>query len=199
MKLGEAIPIFRDYRKKLVDETRNLVKKRDAAQKNFEITGEQHFADEAASLQLSVEQTDEEFKKNQEILDSLAEQHCLAWNAEVARQVSDPETGYAATLGKILTTVARMCAGDKVPYSDEKKVLEYDSEMYARAKQAQMIMAALKEKQKEYDSLWDDEEETNKYDPQKAADEAEANIDISCIPDTDIDLSSEAVTSDLQL
>lgn len=43
-----------------------------------------------------------------------------------------------------MTTIARMCAGDKVPYSDEKKVMEYDDKMYARAKQAQMIMASMK-------------------------------------------------------
>ena len=69
-----------------------------------------------------------------------------------------------ATIGKIMTTVARMCAGDKVPYTDEKKVMEYDSDMYARAKQAQMIMASMKKKQKEYDSLWD--EEGGEYDPE---------------------------------
>ena len=64
----------------------------------------------------------------------------------------------AATMAKIMTTVARMCAGDKVPYADEKKLMEYDSDLYGKAKQAQMMMAAMKEKQKEYDSLWDDEE-----------------------------------------
>lgn len=66
-----------------------------------------------------------------------------------------------------MTTVARMCAGDKVPYTDEKKVMEYDSDMYARAKQAQMIMASMKKKQKEYDSLWD--EEGGEYDPEGVA------------------------------
>ena len=53
-----------------------------------------------------------------------------------------------ATLGKIMTTIARMCAGDKVPYSDEKKVMEYDDKMYARAKHAQMLMAYKKKKKK---------------------------------------------------
>ena len=84
-----------------------------------------------------------------EVLDGLVEQHALAWNSEVNRALADPETGMAATLGKIMTTIARMCAGDKVPYSDEKKVMEYDDELYARVKQAQMTMAAMKKKQKE--------------------------------------------------
>lgn len=65
-----------------------------------------------------------------------------------------------------------MCAGDKVPYSDEKKLMEYDGEMYAKAKQAQMTMAAMKKHQKEYDSLWD--KEGGEYNPEEAANNTEA-------------------------
>nr|MCR4743605.1 hypothetical protein [Lachnospiraceae bacterium] len=79
---------------------------------------------------------------------------------------------YAATMGKIMTTVARMCAGDKVPYADEKKVMEYDRDLYATAKQAQAMMAQIKKKRKEYDSLWD--KEGGEYDPEAAAEGAEA-------------------------
>ena len=59
-----------------------------------------------------------------------------------------------------------------MPYTDEKKVMEYDSDMYARAKQAQMIMASMKKKQKEYDSLWD--EEGGEYDPGGVANDTQA-------------------------
>ena len=83
-----------------------------------------------------------------------------------------------------MTTVARMCAGDKVPYTDEKKVMEYDNEMYARAKQAQMAMAAMKKKQKEYDSLWD--EEGGEYDPEGVADNTEAQGELPEIPSEEI-------------
>lgn len=172
MKLKEAIPIYQAYRQRLVDQTRSLVKQRDSALTKFEATGDRAWSDEAASLQLSIEASNEKFNKNQEILDGLVEQYALAWNAEVARQQADPETGMAATLGKIMTTVARMCAGDKVPYTDEKKVMEYDSKLYGRVKQLQMTMAAMKKKQKEYDSLWD--EEGGEYDPEGVADNTEA-------------------------
>lgn len=181
MKLKEAIPMYRGYRQRLVEQTRTLMKQRDAAQKKFEATGDKAWEEEAATLQLSVLASDEEFKKNQEVLDGLVEQYALAWNSEVNKELADPETGMAATLGKIMTTVARMCAGDKVPYSDEKKVMEYDDELYARAKQAQMIMASMKERQKEYDSLWDDEE-GGEYDPQGVADNTEASGELPEIP-----------------
>lgn len=116
------------------------------------------------------------------MLDGLTEQWCLAANAENAKALADPETGMAATMAKIMTTVARMCAGDKVPYADEKKLMEYDSDLYGKAKQAQMMMAAMKEKQKEYDSLWDDEEGGD-YDTEGVADNTEAQGELPEVPE----------------
>lgn len=182
MKLKDAMPIYQRYRQQLVDQTRSLVKQRDAAKAKFEATNDQTWSDEAATLQLSIEKTQEEFNKNQEVLDGLTEQWCLAANAENAKALADPETGMAATMAKIMTTVARMCAGDKVPYADEKKLMEYDSDLYGKAKQAQMMMAAMKEKQKEYDSLWDDEE-GGEYDPEGVADNTEAQGELLEVPE----------------
>lgn len=182
MKLKDAMPIYQRYRQQLVDQTRSLVKQRDAAKAKFEATNDQTWSDEAATLQLSIEKTQEEFNKNQEVLDGLTEQWCLAANAENAKALADPETGMAATMAKIMTTVARMCAGDKVPYADEKKLMEYDSDLYGKAKQAQMMMAAMKEKQKEYDSLWDDEE-GGEYDPEGGADNTEAQGELPEVPE----------------
>lgn len=182
MKLKDAMPIYQRYRQQLVDQTRSLVKQRDAAKAKFEATNDQTWSDEAATLQLSIEKTQEEFNKNQEVLDGLTEQWCLAANAENAKALADPETGMAATMAKIMTTVARMCAGDKVPYADEKKLMEYDSDLYGKAKQAQMMMAAMKEKQKEYDFLWDDEE-GGEYDPEGVADNTEAQGELPEVPE----------------
>lgn len=181
MKLGEVIPKYREYRNVLVDQKRDLANQRDAAQKKYEQTGEKEYADEAASLQLSMEAADGVFKKNQEILDGLMEQYAAAWNAEVARQQSDPETGYAATMGKIMTTAMRMSRGDNVPYSDEKKLQEANEKLYASAKQAQAMMKQMKDhKSKDYDSLWD--EEGGEYDPEAAAESAEVTGDLPEIP-----------------
>ena len=182
MKLKDAMPIYQRYRQQLVDQTRSLVKQRDAAKAKFEATNDQTWSDEAATLQLSIDKTQEEFNKNQEVLDGLTEQWCLAANAENAKALADPETGMAATMAKIMTTVARMCAGDKVPYADEKKLMEYDSDLYGKAKQAQMMMAAMKEKQKEYDSLWDDAE-GGEDDPEGVAQTTEAQGELPEVPE----------------
>lgn len=182
MKLGEVIPKYREYRQVLVDQTRSLAKQRDEAQKKFGLTGDKKFEEETATLQLSVEASNEEFKKNQKVLDGLMEQYTAAWNAEVARQQSDPETGYAATMGKIMTTAMRMSRGDNVPYSDEKKLQEANDKLYAAAKQAQAMMKQMKNhKAKDYDSLWD--EEGGEYDPEAAAENAEATGELPEIPE----------------
>lgn len=195
MKLGEVIPKYREYRQVLVDQTRSLAKQRDEAKKKFELTGDKKYEDEAATLQLSVEASDEEFKKNQEVLDGLMEQYTAAWNAEVARQQSDPETGYAATMGKIMTTAMRMSRGDNVPYTDEKKLQEANDKLYAAAKQAQAMMRQMKNhKAKDYDSLWD--EEGGEYDPEAAAENAEAAGELPEIPDGSVsDAGAEAEAS----
>ena len=180
MKLKDAMPIYREYRQRLVNQTRDLVKQRDTAIAKLEATGDVTWSKEAATLELSIEATKKEFEENQKILDGLTEQWCAAANAENARALADPETGMAATLSKIMTTVARMCAGDKVPYSDEKKVMEYDSDLYGKAKQAQIMMAAMKEKQKEYESLW--KEEGGEYDPEGVADNTTAQGELPDVP-----------------
>lgn len=194
MKLGEVIPKYREYRKTLVDQTRSLAKQRDDAKKQYELTGDKKYEEEAASLQLSVEASDEEFKKNQKVLDGLMEQYTAAWNAEVARQQSDPETGYAATMGKIMTTAMRMSRGDTVPYTDEKKLQEANEKLYAAAKQAQAMMKQMKNhKSKDYDSLWD--EEGGEYDPEAAAENAEAVGELPEIPNISVGAEVSADTS----
>lgn len=54
-------------------------------------------------------------------------------------------------LGKIMTIFRRIANGDIVPWSDEKKLMEYNSEMYQVAKN----IAAMKENEdpEEYDSV----------------------------------------------
>lgn len=62
-------------------------------------------------------------------------------------------------LAKIIEISRRISNGDKVPPSDEKKLMEYDSGLYQAAKAAAMLHAD--EKHKEYDSLFEEEENNN--------------------------------------
>lgn len=160
MKLGEAIPNYQAYRNELQDKKTSIYKQYKKTKEKAERTNDEEWIQKAAELELSYKEATDDFDKYENVLNSLREQWCVAANTENDKALADPETGLGATIGKIMTTIARMCAGDKVPYTDEKKVMEYDDKMYARAKQAQMIMASMKKKQKEYDSLWDKEGES---------------------------------------
>lgn len=60
-------------------------------------------------------------------------------------------------LAKIIEISRRISNGDKVPPSDEKKLMEYDSGLYQAAKAAAMLHAD--EKHKEYGSLFEEEGE----------------------------------------
>ena len=171
MKLGEAIPNYQAYRNELQDKKTSIYKQYKKTKEKAERTNDEEWIQKAAELELSYKEATDDFDKYENVLNSLREQWCAAANTE--------------TIGKIMTTIARMCAGDKVPYTDEKKVMEYDDKMYARAKQVQMIMASMKKKQKEYDSLWD--KEGGEYDPEGVADNTEAQGELPDIPSSDGD------------
>ena len=185
MKLGEAIPNYQAYRNELQDKKTSIYKQYKKTKEKAERTNDEEWIQKAAELELSYKEATDDFDKYENVLNSLREQWCAAANTENDKALADPETGLGATIGKIMTTIARMCAGDKVPYTDEKKVMEYDDKMYARAKQAQMIMASMKKKQKEYDSLWD--KEGGEDDPEGVADNTEAQGELPDIPSSDGD------------
>lgn len=180
MKISEAQSIYRAYRQELINQTKTLIKQRDEAQKKFETTGSAQFSEQAATLQLSIEATKEKFEENQKVLDDLAEQHAAIWNAEVSKQQADAMQDMGIELSKIMTVARRMSNGDEVPYTDEKKLLEYSNELYQAAKSAQMLHQM--EEHEKYDSLWGEEEEPEEYDPQGKADNAEVQIALPDIP-----------------
>lgn len=183
MKLGDAISKYRDYRQQLCERQKLLTKKLKDAQTNAEMTGDCMWNEQAATLELSLSENKKLFEENQKVLDGLIEQRVAAFNMEVAKQQADAQGGMYEDLAKIMTTVARMCAGDKVPPSDEKKVMEYDQDMYMAAKQAQAAMASIKERQKEYDTLWEEgDNETKEYNPEDVANNTEAMGDLPEIP-----------------
>lgn len=189
MKISEAQSMYRAYRQDLIDRTKSLIKQRDKAQSRFRETGASEFSEQAATLQLSIEAVRKQFDENQKVLDSLAEQHAAVWNAEVARQQADAGAEMGEEIAKIMTVARRISNGDIVPYSDEKKLMEYNPELYQAAKSAQMLHEM--EEHEEYDSLWDDKEDkVEQYDPEGKAQNAQAQGELPDIP-----LESSAVTA----
>ena len=81
MKIIEAQKIYLANRSALVEQKKTLTSQRDKAKKMAELTGDSAYSDEAASLELTLKETEDKFLKNQDILDNLAEQHCNVANA----------------------------------------------------------------------------------------------------------------------
>lgn len=184
MKLSDALTQYRTYGTELFNQRQALSKQLNEAKTRASITNNSDHRKEVDSLQLSLDKIDKEYADNKSVIEDLSLQYSAAWNLEVARQQADPESGMAATLGKIMATVVRMSSGDKVPASDEKKLMEYNSEMYARVKQTQATMAAMKERQREYDSVWEDEER-KQPNPMDVADNTIASGVLPDIPASD--------------
>lgn len=178
MRLIEAQQAYRFQRQELIDQRRELLNRQKTLERKMNTTegGRELFAEEAATLELSINANKEKFEQNLKVLDSLAEQEAAVWNAEVCRQQSDAMSDYAVDMAKIMEVARRISSGGRVPATDEQKLMDYSMELYMSAKNMAMLKE-LEEKRKEYDFLWDDEEEGQaEYDPQGKAENSEVDI-----------------------
>lgn len=104
--------------------------------------------DRAAELTIS-EEAAEQQKEQQER--ALKEEY--QDQAEAAQ-----EAGKAfADTAKLMEIARRISRGDKVPFKDEKKLLEFNPKLYQAAKSAAMLH--MHEKHKKYKSMFEDEDE----------------------------------------
>lgn len=196
MKIPEAQKIYRANRHELIDQRKLLIKQRDELERKKLVTpnGSELFSEEAATLELSINEVNKKFDQNQEILDKLGEQYAAVWNSEVAKQQADAMQKAGIDMSKIMEVARRIADGAKVPAKDEEKLMEFSMELYMAAKN----MAAMNaDKDEEYDSLWEDEEEDGQeYDPKGKADNAEVSMDLPEISVPDFS-SAEASVSEV--
>ena len=85
--------------------------------------------------------------------------YMLQMQAERAAQRTQEAASekYAKDQAKIMSVYRAMAKGDIVPASDEKKLMEYSSELYQSAKMAQSM--ALQAERRKHKSQWDEKEE----------------------------------------
>lgn len=87
------------------------------------------------------------------------------FNSYVARQQGEACEDMAEDMAKAMETARRIARGDIVPALDEKKLMEYDKDLYQMAKNAAMLHQ-MEEKRKRHKSLYEDEEEREYTDPE---------------------------------
>ncbi len=197
MKIAEAQQTFYANRKQLVEQIRSLYSQKEKAEAKYRVTGDTSFAEQAATLELSLDATNKAFEENQKVIDSLMEQWVAVNNMEVAKQQGEAMADSAAEIGKIMIVFRRIASGDNVPMHDERKLMEYDEKMYSTAKSMQSLARQLEKREhKNYDSLWDDEEKPQNPDPMEIADNTEF---AGKLPDIEIPEGSVETGIDIEI
>lgn len=177
MKIGEAKQIYGGQIREYQEQKLLLSKQKRELEKKIEATenGRNRFADEAATLELTIDAVSKKQTEYQDYMSALTEQWAAKANMVSAEQQGEAMEEYVEDLGKIMEVARRIMKGGIVPASDEKKLMEYSMELYQSAKS---IGAMVRNKDKEeYDSLWKDEEEKSYEDPMEVADNTEAFSD----------------------
>lgn len=175
MKIAEARSIYSTQIKAYHEQHTILSKqKRELEEKiKSEENGSVIYANEAATLELTIKAVEEQKNQYQKYMDKLMQQQTAIANMEVAKQQGEAMEESVEDLGKIMEVARRLMDGDIVPPTDEKKLMEYSMELYQAAKNIGALMK--KKESKEYDSLWEEEKEKNAVeDPTQIADNAEA-------------------------
>lgn len=190
MKIGEAqkayreqLSLLRGQRSDYVKQREENRKKMEEAEKNSSSSGvtlelSTQYLEREKELQEKIEELSKQIKKDEKGLDALVEQEVGIINSEVSKQQADAMQEYGENMAKCLEIARRLSRGDKVPLQDEKKLMDFNMEIYQMAKN----MAALNmdKKHKEWDSLWAEDEEEKEYaDPMETAANAEAAVGAS--------------------
>ncbi len=186
MKIGEAQKAYRQQLSLLRGQRSDYVKQRDEnrkrmekAQEKSEMLGvtfelsEEYLAREK-ELQGQIDALSGQIKKNEKVLSDLTEQEMGIFNSVVAEQQADAMAEYGEEMAKCLEIARRISRGDKVPAQDEKKLMDFNMDIYKMAKN--MAAINMNKEHEEWDSLWGEEEEKEYEDPKEAAENAETNV-----------------------
>ena len=175
MKISEARRLYSMQIKSYREQQAALFKQKQELENKMNSVkdGKTIYANEAAILELTMKAVDEKKTEYMNYMEKLLEQWTLTADMISAKQQGEAMEEYVEDLGKIMEVARRLMKGGVVPASDEKKLMEYSMELYQAAKN---IGAMVRQKEKEeYDSLWEEEEETGKVpDSSEIADNTEA-------------------------
>lgn len=188
MKIGEAQKAYREQLGILRGQKIDYVKQREENRKKMEeaqkksleqgVTFElsEAYLQREKELQEKIDELSGQIKNNEKTLDDLIEQEVGIFNSVVAEQQGDAMKEYGEEMAKCLEIARRISRGDRVPAQDEKKLMDFNMEIYQMAKE--MAAMNMDKKHKEWDSLWGDEEEKEYEDPFEASQNAETNVEM---------------------
>lgn len=97
-----------------------------------------------------------QYEATQGVMEGIIARESVIHNSEVAKQQSEAMAKEAEEISKMMEVFRRISSGAKVPPEDEKKLMEFNHELYMAAKASAMMA---QQNDEEYDSLWEDEED----------------------------------------
>lgn len=188
MKIGEAQKAYRQQLNYLRGQKRDFVKQQkenrdqmDQARKKSEEQGvtfefSEAYLEREKELQEKIDELSGQIKNSEKTLDELIDQETGIFNSIVAEQQGDAWKEYGEEMAKCLEIARRISRGDRVPAQDEKKLMDFNMEIYQMAKE--MAAMNMEGRHKEWDSLWGEEEEKEYEDPFEASQNAETNVEM---------------------
>lgn len=186
MKIGEAQKAYRQQLNLLRGQKRDFVNQREENRKKMEeakkkseeqgVTFEfsEAYLEREKELQEKIDELSGQIKKDEKTLDDLINQEVGIFNSIVSEQQADAMKEYGEEMAKCLEIARRISRGDKVPAQDEKKLMDFNMDIYKMAKN--MAAINMNKEHEEWDSLWGEEEEKEYEDPKEAAENAETNV-----------------------
>lgn len=192
MKIKEARQAYTAQLDILRNRQRELIKKRDENEAKLKDAGanttvssdggvvidlSEEYRKRAQELQEKIDQVKAQIDEHIELRDQVIEMEVGIANAEVAKQQGEAMQDYGEEMAKCLEIARRIANGDRVPAQDEKKLMDFNMEVYMAAKN--MAAMNIDKKHKDYESLWGDEEEKGENpDPMEMAADTEINVEI---------------------
>jgi len=151
----------------------------------------QHFDTVELSRELSI--LDAQYEATQQGMESIMAQENMVHDAEVARQQGDAMADAYKDMAKIMEVYRRIASGARVPAKDEQKLMEYSSELYMAAKNMALLQ---KRNDKEYDSLWEDKEDSEEeMSPEEIAGDTEISV---AAPEAVAEAAAQSASVDVQ-
>ncbi len=127
-------------------------------------------------LQEKIDELSGQIKKDEKTLDDLIEQEVGIFNSVASKQQADAMKEYGEEMAKCLEIARRISRGDHVPAQDEKKLMDFNMDIYKMAKE--MAAMNMEGEHEEWDSLWGEEEEKEYDDPREVSENAETNVEM---------------------
>ena len=188
MKIGEAQKAYRQQHNLRRGQKRDFVNQREENRKKMEeakkkseeqgVTFEfsEAYLEREKELQEKIDELSGQIKKDEKTLDDLINQEVGIFNSIVSEQQADAMKEYGEEMAKCLEIARRISRGDHVPAQDEKKLMDFNMDIYKMAKE--MAAVNMDKDAKEWESLWGEEEEKEYEDPFEASQNAETNVEM---------------------